>query len=224
MEHFVKILKIESLTPNIKRFVIEKPKNYKFVSGQHALISINKIKLKDNIEVINKKRPFSFSSSEKDDFLEFIIKIYPERNGITKEFDKLKPKDELIIGEPKGKMSYQGNGTFIAAGTGINPFISIIKSLDENERENNFLIYSNKTKDQIILEKELKEMFKDNLILTLTQEKIKGYENKRVDKDFLKKNIKNFAQKFYICGPFKMVRELKQALIELGAKEENVIS
>ena len=218
MEYLVKILKIESLTPNIKRFIVEKPKNYNFISGQHTIISINKSELKD------RKKPYSISSSDKDNFLEFIIKIYDERNGITKEFDKLKPKNELIVGEPKGKISYKGNGTFIAAGTGINPFFSIIKSLGENEMKNNFLIYSNKTKDQIILEKELKEMFKDNLILTLTQEKIKGYENKRVDKDFLKKNIKNFAQKFYICGPFKMVRELKQALIELGAKEEDIIS
>ena len=121
-------------------------------------------------------------------------------------------------------MSYQGNGTFIAAGTGINPFFSIIKSLDEKERKNNFLIYSNTTNNQNILKKELKEIFKNNLILTLTQEKVKGYENKRIDKDFLKNNIKNFNQKFYICGPFKMVRELKQALIELGAKEEDVIS
>ncbi len=218
MPYQSKILKIESLTLNIKRFTVEKPENYNFISGQHTIISINKPELKD------KKRPFSISSSDKDNFLEFIIKIYDERNGITKEFDKLKVKDELIIGEPRGKIFYQGKGIFLAAGTGITPLISIMKSLDENEGKNNFLIYSNKTKDQIILERELKEMFKENLILTLTQEKNKGYENKRIDKNFLKNKIKNFNQKFYICGPFKMVRELKQALIGLGAKEENLVS
>ena len=84
MEYIVKILDIEDISENIKKIKTEKPKNYAFISGQHTLISINKIKLKD------KKRPFSFSSSDKNDFLEFIIKIYNERNGITKEFNKLK--------------------------------------------------------------------------------------------------------------------------------------
>ncbi len=260
MEYLSKILKIESLTPNIKRFIVEKPKDYNFIPGQHTLISINKPELKDNLKVIplqgtrtskeaSKKRPFSFSSPNNENFLEFIIKIYNERNGITKEFDKLKIKDELILGEPKGKISYKGKGTFIAAGTGISPFISIIKSLDKNERKDNFLIYSNKTKDQIILEEELKEIFKansgkisinssqrddpagpsgsqikENLILILTQEKVKGYKNKRIDKEFLKKNIKNFTQKFYLCGPLKLVAELKKNLIELDVKEKNIVS
>ncbi|MDP3947699.1 MAG: FAD-binding oxidoreductase, partial [bacterium] len=176
MEYIVKILDIENLTENIKKIKTEKPKNYNLISGQHALVSINISELKD------KKRPFSFSSSDKDDFLEFIIKIYDERNGITKEFDKLKIKDELIIGEPKGKISYKGKGLFIAAGTGINPFISITKSLDETERENNFLIYSNGTKDQIILEKELRKLFNNNVTFILSREKKQGYEYGHIDK------------------------------------------
>ena len=169
MEHLIKILKIESLSENIKRFTLEKPKNYNFISGQHTLISINKINLKD------KKRPFSFSSPEKENFLEFIIKIYDERNGITKEFDKLKIGDGLIISEPKGKISYKGRGIFIAAGTGINPFISIIKFLDEKNRKNNLLIYLNRIQKDIILENELKKLF-GKTIFILSREKKAGYE------------------------------------------------
>ena len=218
MEYIVKILDIEDISENIKKIKTEKPKNYAFISGQHTLISINKIKLKD------KKRPFSFSSSDKNDFLEFIIKIYNERNGITKEFGKLKVKDELIIGEPKGKISYKGKGTFIAAGTGITPFISIIKSLNETEQKNNLLIYSNGTKNQIILEKELRKLFNNNAIFILSREKKIGYEYGHIDKDFLKTNIKNFSQNFYLCGPFKLVFELKKILMGLGAEQENIIS
>lgn len=217
MEYPSKIIKIESLTPNIKRFIVEKPKNYNFIPGQHTILSINKPGLKD------KKRPFSISSSDKDNFLEFIIKIYDERNGITKEFDKLKPEDELMINEAKGKISYKGNGIFIAAGTGINPFFSIMKSLDEKEREKNFLIYLNKTQKEIILENELKKLFNNKAIFILSREKKFGYEFGHIDKDFLKNKIRDFNQKFYICGPFKLVAELKKILIELGAKEENLV-
>lgn len=217
MEQISKILKIEQLTPKAKKFTIEKPKNYDFIPGQHTLISINKIKLKD------KKRPFSLSSSDKENFLEFIIKIYS--NGkITKEFGKLKPKDELIIGRPKGKINYKEKGTFIAAGTGINPFISIIKSLNELEKKENYLIYLNKTQKDIILESELKKLFNNNVIFILSREQKSGYEYGRLDKDFLKNRIKNFNQKFYICGPFKLVIELKKILIDLGVREEDIIS
>ncbi len=214
-----KILKIEQLTQNIKKFIVEKPKKYNFIPGQHTIISINKLGLED------KKRPFSISSSDKDNFLEFIIKIYNERNGITKEFDKLNSKDELIIDEAKGKISYKGKGTFLSAGTGINPFLSIIKSLNEKEREKNFLIYLNRTQKDIILENELKKLFNNkNIIFVLSREKKSGYEYGHLDKEFLKKNIKNFTQKFYICGPFKLVVELKKILMELGAKQEDIIS
>lgn len=234
MPYTSKIIKIEQLTQNIKKFIIEKPKNYNFIPGQHTILSINKPELKD------KKRPFSMGSSDKDNFLEFIIKIYDEskfrknlysinknlieRKGITKEFDKLKPKDELIIEEPKGKISYKGNGIFIAAGTGINPFFSIMKSLNETERENNSLIYLNKTQKEIISEAELKKLFNNNAIFILSREKKSGYEYGHIDKEFLKNKIKNFNQKFYLCGPFKLVSELKKILIELGAKQENIIS
>ena len=218
MEYIVKILDIKNISENIKKIKTEKPKNYNFISGQHTLISINKIELKD------KKRPFSFSSSDKNDFLEFIIKIYNERNGITTEFGKLKVKDELIIGESKGKISYKGKGIFIAAGTGITPFISIIKSLNETEQKNNLLIYSNGTKNQIILEKELRKLFNNNAIFILSREKKEGYKHGHIDKDFLKTNIKNFSQNFYLCGPFKLVFELKKILMGLGAEQENIIS
>ncbi|MDP2672720.1 MAG: flavodoxin reductase, partial [Nanoarchaeota archaeon] len=89
---------------------------------------------------------------------------------------------------------------------------------------NNFLIYSNGTKDQIILEKELRKLFNNNVTFILSREKKQGYEYGHIDKNFLKNNIKNFNQNFYVCGPFKMVRELKQVLIELGVKQENIVS
>src|SRR3989344_1675568 len=217
MEYSAKILKIEQLTQNVKKFTVEKPADYKFIPGQHTLMSINKPELKD------KKRPFSISSSNQDDFLEFIIKIYNERDGITKEFDKLKLEDELIINEAKGKINYRGAGIFIAAGTGISPFFSIIKSLDESKKKNNSLIYLNKTQKVIVLENELKKLF-GKTIFILSREKKSEYEFGHIDKEFLKNKIKNFNQKFYLCGPFKLVIELKKRLIELGVKEGDVVS
>jgi len=124
---------------------------------------------------------------------------------------------------PKGKIKFQGPGTFIAAGTGINPFLSIFRT-HKSKLGDSQLFYANKFKDNTIAEKELKEIFKDRIYLTLTQEKRKDYLYGRIDENFIKKYIKNFNQKFYICGPFDWVKETKKILINLGAKEEDIFS
>jgi hypothetical protein len=213
-EYIVKILKTGFLTHNVKSFIIEKPNSYNFISGQATDISINNSDLKDE------KRPFTFTSTPKDMVLEFIIKKYPK--GITEKIHELEANDELIIGETFGYFDYKGEGIFIAGGTGITPFLSIFRNIGE-ETAKNKLIFSNKTHKDIICERELKEMFKENLILLLTNEKKEGYLNARINKDFLKENITDFTKHFYVCGPIEFVKNIKLGLIELGASFDKIV-
>lgn len=211
MEHIVKILDIKNLTPTVKKFVVEKPAKYSFSSGQFSMIGINHSTLKI-------KKPFTIASSENDENLEFIIKGYFDSDGVTKKLHDLNIGDELIVKGNMGKFSYKGPGTFIAAGTGIAPFISMLKNKGER---GNSLIFSNKTEEEIILKEDLKEMF-DACTFTLTQENIEGYERGRINEKMLKDKISNFDQKFYICGPFKFVRETVETLKKLGANEDDI--
>jgi ferredoxin-NADP reductase len=220
----VTILDINSVTHDVKRFVVEKPESFKFVPGQATEVAINKPGWED------KKRPFTFTSLNSDPNLEFTIKgypldKYPNHTGVTEEIHKLKKGEELIIDEPWGTISYKGKGVFIAGGAGITPFIAIIKQLEkDNEITGNKLIFSNKTKKDIILEDKLKRVFPQNeLILTLTQEEGGGYEKGRINKKFLNKHIDDFSQNFYVCGPKKMVGELKETLSGLGASIDSVV-
>ena len=211
----------EFVTHDVKRFIVEKPKDYDFIPGQATEISINKPNLK------NKKRPFTFTSLNNDLVLEFTIKIYNDHNGVTKELGKLNSGDELIIGDPFGTINYKGKGVFIAGGAGITPFIAILRNLKNQEKlKENKLIFSNKTSKDIILEKELKNMFEKNLILILTQELNKenqDYQYMRINENFLKNNIKDFNQNFYICGPKKFVEDIKNYLKKLGAKIQALV-
>ncbi len=219
MDYKVKLLMSGFVTHNVKRFILEKPINYQFIPGQGANLSINLPDWSDKI------RPFTFTSLNEDLVLEFTIKSYPEHNGVTKKLHELKPGQELIIGPPWGTIEYKGPGTFIAGGAGITPFIAILRQLQkENKIEGNKLIFSNKMQKDIILEKEFKEMFpSEDLILTLTKEKKPDYESKIIDKEFLKKYIKNFNQFFYICGPPIFIENIKKSLIELGAANEILV-
>jgi ferredoxin-NADP reductase len=217
MEYICKIIEIEDLSYNMKKIIIEKPKNYRFNPGQAILLFINKEGWRD------KKRPFTLTNLNDDSFLEFMIKRY-DKGGVTQEIHKLKIGDELVIGEPFKTITYHDEGVFIAGGSGVTPFISILRHLKkEGKLGNNKLIFSNKTQKDIFFEEGFKDIFSEhpeNLILTLTGEKNPAYESHRIDKAFLEMKIKSFSNNFYICGPLEMVKSLTQTLKELGATNE----
>jgi len=219
--HQVKVLSVNNVTHDTKRFVVEKPEGYSFVPGQATLVSINEEGWK------KEDRPFTFTNLEKDRVLEFIIKGYPEHDGVTKRIHKLNMGSELLLGEPFGTIQYKGKGVFIAAGAGITPFIAILKKLySEDDIYGNILIFSNKTSKDIICEKELRKIFKDtpeNLILTLTREKKEGYEHGRIDEGFLRKRITIFSQNFYVCGPPKFLESIKTILQKLGINPQKIV-
>ena len=221
-ENIVKILKIEQVTHDVKRFVVEKPKGYSFVPGQATDVSINEEGWK------KEKRPFTFTSLNSEINLEFTIKGYPEHDGVTKKLHTLKEGDELIIEEPWGAIKYHGRGIFIAGGAGITPFIAILRQLKIDEEINgNKLIFSNKTSKDIILKEEFEDSIfensKENLIFTLTKEKNPRYSDKKINKEFLKEKISDFKQNFYVCGPPSFVKDISNSLRELGANPDGIV-
>jgi ferredoxin-NADP reductase len=216
-EHIVRILNIEQVTHDVKRFQFEKPEGYSFIPGQATDVSINTTELK------NEKRPFTFTCLNSATYLEFTIKIYPSHNGITNELGKLKRGDELILREVFGAINYKGKGVFIAGGAGVTPFISILRDLkSKNEVGGNMLLFSNKTKADIILEKEFKELLGKSFINILSQETAEGYFHGRITEAFLKDHITDFSQRFYICGPQPMIDAVVKQLATLGVAENSI--
>ena len=75
----VKVLRADFITHNVKRFVVEKPSGLAYLPGQAVDISINKPGLQDEL------RPFTFTSVPGSNYLEFIMKIYSDHDGVTKK-------------------------------------------------------------------------------------------------------------------------------------------
>jgi ferredoxin-NADP reductase len=216
-EHIVKIIGIEQVTHDVKRFRVEKPEGYSFIPGQATEVSINTPELR------NEKRPFTFTCLNSEPYLEFIIKIYSSHNGVTNELGKLMPGAELIIRDVWGAISYKGKGVFIAGGAGITPFISIFRDLrTKNKISGNTLIFANKTKADIILEQELKDILGHAFINILSDEKDNGYFHGLITGDFLKANIGDSSRNFYLCGPPPMMEAVKRHLASLGVGENSI--
>jgi ferredoxin-NADP reductase len=217
IEHTVKILSIDGVTHDVIRFRLEKPEGYTFIPGQATSVSV------DTPELKNQRRPFTFTSLNKDPYLEFTIKIYPSHNGVTNELSMLNPGAGLVITGPWGKISYSGRGVFIAGGAGITPFISILRDLmTRNEAGENTLIFANKTKADIIYEEELRSMLGDAFINILSDEQYNGYHQGLITVDFLKAVIGDFGQKFYLCGPPPMMSAVKKQLANLGVSDNAI--
>jgi ferredoxin-NADP reductase len=217
-EHLVKILKAEYLTHDVKRFAVEKPPGYTFIPGQATEVSINSPEYKEQ------KRPFTFTGLNEWDYLEFIIKIYRDHEGVTNELGQTNGGDELIIRDVWGTIQYEKPGTFIAGGAGITPFIAILRELHKKGQiHGNSLIFSVKGSDDVILEKEFQNMLGDNFHTIFTRENIMGYREREIDKHYLIQTIKNFDQHFYVCGPVAFVKNITQMLEELGADSHSLV-
>lgn len=216
--HIVKIRSIEKVTHDVLRILLEKPDHYFFTPGQATEVAINKAGWKD------KRNPFTFTCLPDENFLEFTIKTYPAHNGVTNELLKLKPGDELIIHDVWGAISYKGEGVFIAGGAGITPFLAIFRNLAQTKKiGNNKLIFANKTKADIIHEKEFTELLGKNFINILSDENIPGYAYGMITEKFLRDNVESFDKMFYVCGPPPMMDAVQKYLRDLGVGNNSVI-
>lgn len=214
----LKVLETSYVTHDVKRFVLEKPPGYSFIPGQSVNVSINLPGWEKEL------RPFTFTNLPDDNYLEFMIKIYRDHSGFTKKIESINKDDELILHDIFGVIHYKEDGVFIAAGSGITPFLSIFRYLKKQKRlSKNILIYSNKTREDVIMGESLQAMLKNNFIPVFTRENVVGFIEKRIDRNFLIDHIKDFTQPFYICGPQKFVEDLRNILLDLGATTDQII-
>jgi ferredoxin-NADP reductase len=217
-KHKVKIKSIANVTHDVLRIRTEKPQDYSFTPGQATDVSVNKPGWE------NELRPFTFTSLPGDDYLEFTIKSYSSHNGVTHELTKLQEHDSLFVGDVFGAIAYKGEGVFVAGGAGVTPFISIFRHLrSKNEIRNNKLIFANKTKADIILEQEFHDLLNKNFVNILSDEEVAGYAHGFITGEFLKVNVTDFNQNFYLCGPPPMMDAVEHLLADFGVDEKRIV-
>lgn len=214
----IKILSIEHLTHDVLKIVAEKPKALNYHPGQAVDISLNKPSWEKEL------RAFTFTSLPAENHIEFVIKTYPSHKGVTEQLLTCQRGDELIIHDVFGDISYKGEGIFIAGGSGITPFIAILKQLEkESKIGNNKLIFANKTKADIILEDHFQKLLGNNFINVLSDETIENYEHGFISADLIKKQLTGNLQYFYLCGPDPMMQAVEKHLASLGISSDLIV-
>jgi hypothetical protein len=218
MGHTLAITKIEEITPDVRQLTFEKPGGFEFTPGQAAEVGIDQDGWRDA------DNPFTFTALPDWDDLQFTIKTYPDHDGLTEQIGKLGVGDRFIIGDPWGTIEYKGKGTFIAGGAGVTPFISILRMLRERgELSGHRLIFANKREADIILREEFDAMPGLDVIYVLSDEDKNGFEHGRIDKSMLERLIGSTKQQFYVCGPDDMVKDINDALKQMGADPDGLV-
>src|ERR1044071_3358550 len=101
MEQVVKIQSIKQITHDVRSYRTAKPADYQFIPGQATEVSVNKREWREA------KRPFTFTSLNEEPTLEFVIKSYPDKHGVTEEIGKLKEGDSFIVRDIWGAIEFK---------------------------------------------------------------------------------------------------------------------
>ena len=235
--HSLRVEKIDRQTDDCVSISFTVPEELKdtFRFKQGQTLTIRK---KFNGEEV--RRNYSICSSPFDNILQVAVKKV--EGGLFSSFanDELKPGDELEVLPPTGKFYTElypdQKKTYIAfaAGSGITPILSIIKTTLLTEPKSQFtLVYGNRTKNSIIFKEEL-EALKDKFIdrfriyHILSRERSEAEINygridtNKLDLLFSKLIDAQHCDEFFICGPEEMIFCIKGYLAGKGIAPDKV--
>ena len=213
---------------------IELKSEYMFLPGQYLTLEslINNEKI---------RRDYSISSTPSSGNLTVTIKKV--KNGIFSNYanDSLRKGSLINVSLPRGRFVYDCISDSpkiifaFAAGSGITPIISIIKTALENSPKTSCkLIYGNKSpKTTIFLNdlKYLKQVHKNrfDLQFVYSQAQVENSLNGRIDSEKTAHFLQNFSSEqkslsnYYLCGPEKMIFNIKNELLKKNIKAEKIL-
>lgn len=206
---------------------------FKFKQGQH-------LTLRKEINGQDVRRNYSLCSSPMDHEWKVAVKTISEGIFSNYAFNKLKKGDVLQVMPPHGEFYVESdtkaskNYIAFAAGSGITPIISIIKTHLNNEPKSTFkLFYLNRTVKTIIFKEEIEQLkskffnrFQVFYFLTKEQRDI-PFLNGRFDKEKLSILTKTFIDiedtaHAFICGPQDMIFLISDELQAAGLPKDKI--
>lgn len=206
---------------------------FKFKAGQY-------ITLKTFLNGTEIRRDYSICSSPKSGLLKVAVKLVSGGGFSSFANSQLKIGDLMDVMPPNGRFVFEPvervsrTIAAFAAGSGITPIMSILKTVLEEEPKSDFvLIYGNKSpRDTIFLSEllQLQSQYKNRLKIHFVYSQ--SQEDKalfgRIEKSTVNFILKNDHKdtkfdRFYICGPEPMIHTVKDVLMESGVKESQIL-
>lgn len=248
--HKLIVIKIIDESPEVKSIYLSNADNSKLknnIPGQHLTLRIpfqNKelcldASKADGSLIKYALRNYTISNVGENNLYRISVKKEPGGQVSSALHSSLKLGDILEVKGPKGSFVHQhmkGKPTvFIAAGIGITPILSMLKSIDKT-REDIYVILAAKGKDLLCFKEEIKQIGIDNptikVYLFFSRESAINQDNiykswefhtKRLDMQSLKYILQKGKHfNFYICGPEKMMESLANEITIWKGKQSPI--
>ncbi|MFT5258002.1 MAG: ring-1,2-phenylacetyl-CoA epoxidase subunit PaaE [Arenicella sp.] len=232
--HKVHIQEIRPETADAVSVAFKIPENlkadFKFTAGQYVTLQTT-----INGEVI--RRAYSICATPESGEIRVAIKKVAKGVFSTYATTELKVGDAIEITAPEGRflLSPDANKNYIgfAAGSGITPILSMLKSVLQTETTATFtLVYGNKSAADTIFYEELNQLketysgrFKLHYIFS--RENVKNSLRGRIDGNVTNYFVKNMYKETsfdaaYLCGPEEMIKDVSKTLEKNNIAKENI--
>ena len=232
--HKVHIQEIKQETADAVSVVFSIPENLKanfnFTAGQY-------VTLQKEINGETIRRAYSICSTPASGEIRVAIKKVEKGVFSTYATSDLKVGDAIEITAPEGRFllnpEVHKNYIGFAAGSGITPILSMLKSVLIKEPTATFtLIYGNKSASDAIFYEELnqlKEIYIDRLKLhyIFSRENVKNNLRGRIDGNVTNYFVKNMYKETsfdaaYLCGPEEMIKDVSKTLEKNNIAKDNI--
>ena len=216
-------------TPSVKTFRLRHPSEanipFRFLPGQFVTVTTG-----HGLDAVQRCYTIASSPSERA-YCEITVK----REGAASALlhDHLVPGSKLSVSGPMGRFIFDGEGAdeivMIAGGVGITPLMSKICSLAACKWAGRIdLIYSVKTRRDIIFKKELAELQRLfpalNMHVTVTSEdKEWSGARGRISEEWVRSIVPDIVgRRVHLCGPTPMAASVQQILHQLGVPASRI--
>lgn len=193
-------------------FLLSFERNFDFIAGQVVALSIN--------ETIP-PRIYSIASGEHERQVDILYDV-KEGGVLTPELQKLRIGDTIKVSNPYGNFTgEEGKAYWIATGTGIAPFISMLKS---GYATNKTLIHGARKEPFFYFAELLENGLGDRYIRCCSQCHNKELYAGRLTRYLSQLNVLPVNQNYYLCGVAEMVVDVRDLLIAKGIPYNQIIS
>jgi len=207
-------------------------KEFRFDAGQY-------ITIQTELEGSQLRRAYSICSSPSSDELRVAIKEVEKGRFSRFANRKMKVGRTLEVAAPEGRFAlktspgHKKNYMAFAAGSGITPIISMIKTVLEEEKGSRFvLVYGSKSSDKTIFKQELDALVdaSDNRLEVhfvysqiISDKALFGRIDSKLVKDLFKKQYADRVfDQYFLCGPEEMIDTVKDVLLHRNVKEDEI--
>jgi ferredoxin--NADP+ reductase len=167
------------------------------------------------------RRLYSICSGEEEEEIWILYNVV-EDGYLTPLLSEFEPGETLWITEPRGEFVCQDEmAVWIATGTGIAPFYSMLRS---GKAVNKILIHGNRYLEQFYFYDEFFSILGSDYIRCCTGESAEGVFHGRVTDYLAQFQVSDAGLKYYLCGRSEMVVETRDILIKKGVPFDRIVS